>query len=642
MRKTLGKTGRNLARPFLHAATLLFLLSATICPASPPNPGCPTSPTIASVSPSTWIAGDTYTIAITGTGFIPVSQSASCAGTGVYIGVNAGSVALSNVTVVSSTSITATVSPDASDPAEPACVTTDAVNVWVVRSNRKTMSTAKAASSCAGVTAQIVNCPTPNIVSVSPSTWFAGKTYVGVVIKGTGFITTDKATAACPTTPVSIAAADGSAVPVGQVTVENKTTIRVDGVAPPASDPTESATITAGTNPNTVPYTQAAVLGTPQIMCTGANMQCNGNIISVTGGGTAAAQEAVVGQTITLAATPNQTALTALPVQVAFSKATPTTWTVGGTNIGGYTPKTKATPPPAPTELKSLNLTTYWLYPNPSAPLTYQYCVDITGADPVRQCSPTANAIFNVQGPSAQITAILSMAGTPYATGEWWVSTGYTGCSINPKGLTQFLIFGQYSPPPATCVVSVYLPGIAFEATDVNLDNVMAPDGVFQWVQLITASEDSGTMTNGNVTRSLNGPGLDNVYPYTTLAPPPYLTANDSPGLGLDNEWATGTRIFTAQMYLMWNSNLDSLSIPVPIGYLTWSINGTADQNKKESPTWSLSRATTQGTAATTYTPSTAQQPSYGLPTWTKVVLNTLRATSESESDQPDGEEENQ
>jgi hypothetical protein len=154
MRKTLGKKGRNLARPFLHAATLLFLLSATICPASPPNPGCPTSPTIA---------------------------------------------------------------------------------------------------------------------SVSPSTWFAGKTYNNVVITGTGFTTADKATAACPATPVSIAAADGSAVPVSGVNVASATRIVVT-VRPPANDPTETATVTVGTTPSTgtasaqIEALSAAITRTNQIV----------------------------------------------------------------------------------------------------------------------------------------------------------------------------------------------------------------------------------------------------------------------------------------------------------------------------------------------------------------------------------------
>jgi hypothetical protein len=83
------------------------------------------------------------------------------------------------------------------------------------------------------------------------------------------------------------------------------------------------------------------------------------------------------------------------------------------------------------------------LYPNASVPVTYQFCVTDG------QCSAAATGSFNVTGPTAQITPILSMADTPiYATGEWWMSTGYTGCSVNSSGLTQFMTFGQLNPPP--------------------------------------------------------------------------------------------------------------------------------------------------------------------------------------------------
>ena len=61
-----------------------------------------------------------------------------------------------------------------------------------------------------------------------------------------------------------------------------------------------------------------------------------------------------------------------------------------------------------PTTLNQPSLTTYWLYPNSSVPVTYQYCVNIQGANPVLQCSLPANATFNVTGPTAQITPFQS------------------------------------------------------------------------------------------------------------------------------------------------------------------------------------------------------------------------------------------
>jgi hypothetical protein len=319
-------------------------------------------------------------------------------------------------------------------------------------------------------------------------------------------------------------------------------------------------------------------------------------------------------------------------------------------NLAGYT-VVKPDPPPSKstkssakvkeTVLDKPSLTTYWLYPNSSVPVTYQYCVDIPGADPVHQCRQEANAIFNVTGPTADITPY--QGESPYMTWGWSVSGEYTGCSKkNPKELTQFLSFGMYNLPPATCVVSVLYAGIHFQAENVNLDNVNAPNGVFQWVQLLTDGDTYGTLKSGGAAPTYQlGTGLDNVYPYTTNAPSPYLSAGDAPGTSLVNTWASETYTFTAQMYLTWNSMLDSNSIAVPIGYLTWSINGSAEDTTA-SPPWMLGPGSVDSTATTKYTPSTAQQDSYGMPVWTKVIRNTASTTSESESVPMDGQEEDQ
>jgi len=72
-------------------------------------------PTIASVSPSTWDAGQSYPITITGTNFSPSST--------VAVSVATGSVTLSNVKYVSATEITATVLPADTDPSETAVIT---------------------------------------------------------------------------------------------------------------------------------------------------------------------------------------------------------------------------------------------------------------------------------------------------------------------------------------------------------------------------------------------------------------------------------------------------------------------------------------------------------------------------------------
>jgi hypothetical protein len=91
-------------------------------PSPPPTPPCPT-PTMATIDPSTWIAGQTYPITIMGTGYTtPANATSNCLATQITVGVNAGSLTLSDVTVVDSTKITATVAPADADPDETATI----------------------------------------------------------------------------------------------------------------------------------------------------------------------------------------------------------------------------------------------------------------------------------------------------------------------------------------------------------------------------------------------------------------------------------------------------------------------------------------------------------------------------------------
>jgi hypothetical protein len=620
MRKLLGKLGESIPRPLLLAATLFLMFSAAFCHA---QDGCSLAPpTAPSVSPSTWIAGKTTTVTVTGENFC-------WRNVWVTVPPGGGSVTTYGDSIAPYTEFLLTVTPDASDQ-------TGTATVWVGNSDCNPNW-----APCyppASTTVQIVNKCTPTITSISPSTWFAGKTYDNVVIKGTGFTTSDKATAACPATAVVITAADGSAVPVSGVTVVDKTKITVT-VAPDANTTTEQATITVGTAPNTgtstALATQPQILGN-EIQCD-PSMNCTQPVISTTDGSEPPEQNVVVGQQIHLT-TP------ALPSSI---KATKTTWTVPTTpaNIGAFklgrlasngSPSTASI---SPTVLKTASLTTYWLYTDSSVPVTYQYCADIPGVtDEDLKCSLVANVTFNVTGPTAQITTFQSTNDASYLTWGWSVSPGYTGCSTNPGELTQMLVFGMYATPGATCLASPLYPGIVFEATNINTAGVNAPNAKFLWVQLITGGQTTGTKSKGSVKPITLDTGLDNHYPYPSLTG---TTAEDSPSSTLVNTWATQSKTFTAQMYLLWDSNPGPNAIPVPIGYETWSINGTADYTKA-SPPWTLSPSTIAAKAATSYTASNAQQPSYGMPVWTQVSLNTTTTTNESESVQTGGEEENE
>jgi IPT/TIG domain len=67
-------------------------------------------PTIASISPNVWFAGQTYNVTITGTGFVPDGSSQSCPTSSITVSVgDNASPAVNNVRVVSSTMITASI-----------------------------------------------------------------------------------------------------------------------------------------------------------------------------------------------------------------------------------------------------------------------------------------------------------------------------------------------------------------------------------------------------------------------------------------------------------------------------------------------------------------------------------------------------
>jgi len=442
---------------------------------------------------------------------------------------------------------------------------------------------------------QIVGCPTPAIASVLPSTWFAGKSYDKVVIKGTNFITSDKATAACPVTPVTITAADGSAVPISAVTVENKTTITLTGVAPPAADPTETATVTAGTAPNTA--TSATLATPPQILgneihCD-PSMNCSQPVISTTDGSNPPVQNVVVGQPIILTTNPN------LPASITPYK---TTWTADGTNIGGFAvAPDSSSATVTPTGLKTASLNSFWVYQASNIPVTYQYCVNIPGVG--KQCSQTANATFSVTGPTATIT--------PGPT-SWSVSP-----QISCSTIVQLLYFG-YPDPTSGCSRKPLVKGISFTAA---LSNVPNGGGTAEWVQLVKGNRLSGTTLSGvPATPTSLGVGLDKSYPYPPDDPndPVTTEASDSPNNGLDTSLARETRRFKANMYYLWKPQISG-SIFVPLGYVEWSTSGTAAQKAKDTPPWSL---VSSGPTTAVFNASSDTGNAHGFPTWSGIAMN--------------------
>jgi len=118
---------------------------------------------------------------------------------------------------------------------------------------------------------------------------------------------------------------------------------------------------------------------------------------------------------------------------------------------------------------------------------------------------------------------------------------------------------------------------------------------------------------------------LDTYYPYPTIDTN-WNSVNDAPIVDLnDPTLTTKTRTFSATMYLLWTGKADDVKgrdpnyIDVPIGYVTWNINGTADNNATATPPWSLDPV--QGPTTATFTPSVDDgTATHGLPTWIAVA----------------------
>ena len=486
------------------------------------------APAVTSLQPSTWTAGQTYSITITGSGFIPSSVATpTCLAETLIISTPSGTVIpVSNVTVDSTTQITATVAPPASEPTETATVT---VNTGSAAPNATT-------------NAQVVGCLTPTISSVSPNTWLAGETYKNVSITGSNFITDNTATAACPKSTVSFTTGTGS-VTVSNVNVVSSALITAV-VEPDDNDPTEPATIAVSAASNSV---TAQINGLPP-----AIIQWNDQTISGT------TQPAVVGQNIALHAEPKTPPATGFTISKSL-------WQVDDTNIGSINlPSGQNGFKTDPPTLNKPDTAFYWLVPNDGLNATYSYCATVPSGREICPSITKAIATFNVTGP---LSAKLNTCG------------GYViapGCTA-----TDPLADVAIGPGPKLALgdSSRQMNGIVFTASD---DTSSAP-GKFSYVQLLSKLNVVYSYASGG-TCSINGFGLDTSYPYGSLND---YTTDDNPAAPLFAEDAEVTYSFQATMYLLWKSSGASDSILVPVGSVDWGWFGDAlrDQSMR---TWSV------------------------------------------------------
>jgi len=432
-------------------------------------------------------------------------------------------------------------------------------------------------------------CLVPTIASISPRTWFAGESY-DITITGTGFTTQANATTSCPTTPVVARAASGSSVSLSGVTVVSPTEITAT-VEPGIDDPTGVAAITVGSSSTGQQTVRTQILGN--------QIQWNGSTISTTDGSTPPTQTAVVGQQIALTTT--------TPATTAYDGPTLTpTWTVGGTNIGGYTASTSGASV-TPTTLNQSSLTTYWPYAGNNIPVTYQYCANIQGANPVLQCSLPANATFTVTDLGTG-----TMKVTPY----YRVTIADLGaCSTYPAG--PWLIYAGSAT--GNCLQLTAIPGVTFN-TPTGYPN--GQNGVFTVVQVINSNITTGSGPAGNYNIGPWNNELDGPLPYGTFP----NKISDSPMTQLTPNYTNVSRTMTATVFLMWQP--PSPSITVPLGYQEWTFSGTAtcSTNCESAANWN---AITNGTPHL-IGPFTASDPSqnsvddsstniplkYGYPIW--------------------------
>ncbi len=466
--------------------------------------------------------------------------------------------------------------------------------------------------SCPVATApvQIKGCADETITSVSPNIWFAGKAYK-TTITGTNFITKEKATKLCPVSKVD-ATATSSNVSVSDVTVVSDTQITAT-IKPDADSTVEPGTVTVD-----------SVSSNTQIIDNEIQWNNQGNNQIITGVYSTGTQQVVVGQQILLTSNPN------LPANITV---TDSTWTVGGTRIGGYTvnPTSAIVKELKDDDLKNKpTITFYWVYPTDS-PVTLNYCVTIPGlsADDIANklnCSLTEKATFNVTGPGdAQMTT------DPYSSVNI-VQLIISPC--RPVDLTYFMQYGQtsgyFENQCPNMGGETGTPGVLFTAPGSS-----SPSGTYSFVQYLNHDSMTYTYTAGTSSETCSTkPGLDGLYPYPLYGDG---EAADAPSVGLLPAYRKVSRNFDATMFLLWTSSTPN-SIPVPVGSQKWHFQAsTRNPSAPTKQSWTTPVSQFLG-ANGEFVPSAPSQTDNGYPTWSAKAASNCSTVSAAEEEMQEEE----
>ena len=287
-------------------------------------------------------------------------------------------------------------------------------------------------------------------------------------------------------------------------------------------------------------------------------------------------QSVVVGQQIALSG--SQT----LPNCMALQSQQ---WTQPtGTAIGGYTNAAGNGPPdttggvvqPLPAANTS-SYKFYWVYPGNPLSVNYQTVLATTSGDGYTESSPAGIAEFNVAGPTvSSVTA----SGQEFFIGD------------NPPAMNWGIMFNASATPPSGYT------------------------GTFKWVQIVDAYSYTWYYPNDPQTTCTYTPGYDAgsppKYPYATG-----LSAEDGPDLQLEQPPTQGEDEQSVsgsfQMFFLWNPNVGTTSIDIPLGSISWSIAGDLVWNAV-SQSWQKKTGTQNATVSNDFSSSST------FPTWRNAV----------------------